>query len=52
MRRNQKRVAIYGRICIAAGLMVLMSRFVPAGFWWIMLGISLISVGLYMKHWC
>lgn len=43
---------MWGRIAIVAGLIVLLSRILPAGFWWIMLGVTLISVGLYLKNWC
>ena len=50
MRRNQRSGQLWGRISIVAGLLVLLSRILPAGFWWIMLGVSLISVGLYLKH--
>ncbi|MCQ2438242.1 MAG: hypothetical protein MJ074_00580 [Oscillospiraceae bacterium] len=52
MRKKQRTVQMVGRIAIAAGLLVLLSRILPAGFWWIMLGIALISVGLCLKHWC
>ena len=52
MRKNQRTTQVCGRIFIVAGLLVLLSRILPAGFWWIMLGVTLISVGMYMKHWC
>lgn len=52
MRRNQRTSQMCGRIAIVAGLLVLLSRILPAGFWWIMLGVSLISAGMYMKHCC
>lgn len=37
-------------MAITAGLLVLLSRILPAGFWWIMLGISLIAVGIRLRH--
>ena len=52
MRKNQRTAQMCGRIFIVAGLIVLLSRILPTGFWWIMLGVTLISVGMYMKHWC
>ena len=52
MRKNQRTTQVCGRIFIIAGLLVLLSRIVPAGFWWIMLGVTFISAGMYMKHWC
>ena len=52
MRRKQGWGQMWGRIAIVAGLLVLLSRILPSGFWWIMLGVSLISAGLYMKHCC
>ncbi len=52
MRRKQRWGQLWGRITIVAGLLVLLSQILPVGFWWFVLGIALISVGIYMKRCC
>lgn len=47
-KRHGARTA--GWITITLGLLVLLSRILPAGFWWIMLGLSLIAVGIRLKQ--
>ena len=53
MSGNRRRWArTTGWLAITAGLLVLLSRILPVGFWWTMLGISLIAVGVCLERNC
>ena len=41
--RSRKRV---GRLIIVVGILVLMAIIMPTGFWWFVLGIVLIVIGI------
>ena len=52
MRRRGRGVNVAAWAAITAGLIVLLSMILPAGFWWFMLGVALITVGLSINRWC
>ena len=52
MRRHGRRDGVLGWAAIAAGCVILLSMILPPGFWWFMLGVALISVGLCIKRRC
>ena len=52
MRKRQKSTRIIGWAAITAGIVVLLSMILPAGFWWFMLGVALISAGICVNRWC
>ena len=41
-----------GLICVALGVLVILSMVLPSGFWWLLLGIGLIVFGLYLIKRC
>ena len=51
MRRKHYGSPI-GYICIAAGLMIILSLVLPKGFWWFLLGASLVGFGFYYNSRC
>ena len=47
MRRRRSKQP-WGLILVTAGIIVLMSLILPEGFWWFMLGVALITCGVYI----
>ena len=45
MRRGRR--CFWGCGEIAAGVVILMALVLPAGFWWFLLGVGLIGLGLW-----
>lgn len=43
---------LFGIICIIAGLMIVLSLILPTGFWWFLIGASLIGFGIYLNRSC
>jgi len=52
MFRPGRKKSIWGYVAITAGLIIILSMILPAGFWWFLLGASLIGVGLYLNRRC
>lgn len=52
MRRRGKRNSVLAWLCIAVGIMVILGMILPVSFWWFMLGVSLIALGLGLKRSC
>ena len=50
MRRRRNRNYGIGKLFIIMGVMVLLAMILPARFWWFVLGISLISFGIWFNH--
>lgn len=50
-RRRNKRCGI-GKLFVIAGTMILLAMLLPVRFWWFILGISLISFGIWFNNWC
>lgn len=50
MRRRRGRQWGIGRLCIIAGTLILLAMILPEQFWWFVLGISLISLGIWYGH--
>lgn len=50
MRRRRNRKNGLGLIAITAGVVIMMSMILPAGFWWFMLAVLLISVGVWINR--
>ena len=44
--------SIFGYICIVSGLMIILSLVLPSGFWWFLLGASLVGFGIYINGRC
>lgn len=51
MRRPCRRRNLFAWVTITAGIIVLLSMILPAGFLWFMLGVCLIACGLCLKRW-
>ncbi len=49
MRRHTKTI---GRILACAGVMVILSLVLPTSFWWFILGVFLICVGITVMKRC
>ncbi len=49
MRRHSKTI---GRILACAGVMVILSLVLPTSFWWFILGVFLICVGITIMKRC
>lgn len=52
LRRPCRQRNIFGWLAITAGIIILLSMILPSGFWWFMLGVCLIAVGLTIRRWC
>lgn len=50
MRRRRSRPWGIGKLLIIAGTLILLAMILPGQFWWFVLGISLISFGLWYGH--
>lgn len=50
MRRQKNYKCFIAWTTITAGIIILLSRILPSGFWWFMLGVSLIAGGLCLKR--
>lgn len=46
MRRPCRHGNLLGYVLIALGLIILLSMFLPAGFWWFVLGTGFLCAGL------
>ena len=44
--------SLAGIICIITGMMIVLSLVLPTGFWWFLLGSSLIAFGVYLNRRC
>ena len=47
MRRRRSKGYGIGKLFIIVGLIILLSMILPVKFWWFMLGVSLISFGIW-----
>jgi len=47
MRGRNSLGRIAGALLIAAGILLIFALILPAGFWWFMLGLGLIALGIY-----
>ncbi|MBQ2895930.1 MAG: hypothetical protein IJE26_04395 [Oscillospiraceae bacterium] len=52
MRKRANGAGVAAWIAITAGLIVLLSMILPPGFWWFMLGVALIALGLCIRRRC
>jgi len=50
MRRRRNRKNGIGLIAITAGVVILLAMIVPVGFWWFVLAVLLISVGIWYNR--
>ena len=48
MRRPCRRPRPAGCVAVAAGVIILLGLLLPAGFWWVALGLGLIMFGLWL----
>lgn len=49
-RRSNRRNNGIGLIAILAGVVILMAMILPAGFWWFILAVLLIAVGIWYNR--
>lgn len=52
MRKRRNKNYGIGRLFIIAGTIILLSMILPVRFWWFILGISLISFGIWYNGFC
>ena len=50
MRRGSNRKNGVGLIAILAGVVILMAMILPVGFWWFLLAVLLIAVGIWYNR--
>jgi len=50
MKKHGNPTCFIAWTAITAGIIILLSRILPSGFWWFMLGVSLIAGGLCLKR--
>ena len=50
MRRRRDKGYGIGKLFVIAGTVVLMAMILPVRFWWFVLGISLISFGVWYNR--
>ncbi|MEE0205203.1 MAG: hypothetical protein UEE32_07645 [Oscillospiraceae bacterium] len=50
MRRRRNPRKGIGLIAITAGVVILLAMILPVGFWWFMLAVLLISVGIWYNR--
>lgn len=49
MRRHSKAI---GRVVVCCGIMVILSLVLPTSFWWFILGLVLICIGVTISRRC
>lgn len=52
MRRRRPINNYFGMILIALGVLIILSLVLPSGFWWLVIGISLVVIGLAWSKRC
>ena len=50
MRRRRRTRLLPGLICVGVGLVIILSMILPVKFWWFVLGMALIGLGLYLMR--
>ena len=48
MRRRGKGICVLGAVAIVAGALIILAMLLPAGFWWLALGVALIVAGIWL----
>lgn len=49
MRRRRRKQDGIGKLLIIAGTLILLAMLLPGQFWWFVLGITLISLGIWFN---
>ncbi len=52
MQRRKPPTPVLAAASIAAGVFILLSLVLPATFWWFLLGVGLIVVGIHLRRRC
>ena len=52
MRRGRHAQNTFGLILIALGVLIILSMVLPAGFWWLALGVGLVVLGVTWSKRC
>ena len=50
--RRKCSVSVAGCFFLFTGLFIILSLILPSGFWWFILGSSLIALGIYLNRRC
>lgn len=50
VRRGRR--SIWGFVAIVAGIFILLSLILPSEFWWFLIAVSLIAVGIWYLRCC
>lgn len=50
MGRRRRPRALPGLIFVAAGAVIILSMILPVKFWWFLLGVALIGLGIYLMR--
>ena len=52
MRKNNPPGGLVGLIAICLGVLVILALVLPSGFWWMLLGVGLITGGIFAIRKC
>lgn len=52
MRRRKNPYALAAAAATGAGALILFSLVLPSSFWWFLLGVGLIVLGVYLRRRC
>ena len=48
MRRCGKKPSLLAAVAIALGVLILMAKLLPPGFWWFLVAAGLIALGIWL----
>lgn len=48
MGRRRRPNWMLGMICILVGLFIILGMILPKAFWWFLLGVALVAVGVWL----
>lgn len=52
MRRKKNPYTLAAATAIGAGVLILFSLVLPSSFWWFLLGVGLITLGICLRRRC
>ena len=52
MHHRKPPTPVLSAVAIAAGVFILLSLVLPVSFWWFLLGVGLIGVGIFLRRRC
>lgn len=52
LRRGRDKKPVLAILAVAMGTLILMVKILPASFWWFMIAVGLISLGIWLLRAC